>query len=332
MDSITPPLRIELIKHVEADTAQYAAEAGHAMTADDGVNGDDGLAGAAGANGSTWHSGWGPPSNALGVDSDFYFDNSTADLYKKQWGYWQYQANLRGPRGQDAPATFLEEFWGPMVYVKRRGNFSVGNNVAGIGEILDFGSNAMVGGMCSQRANPWFWMGPEFQEEHLELHPMYDEWNQGTGVIHCHFPGVYHVQAQVCWAQDNVGWREMTITEQTYRSGGYYSEDEIRSQVRVPAVQNGTTMQSISACFSVDGDWQLQWDKATKKFVKVGGWGCGKIRLYLRQNSGGPLDVKGANDAGIIVDGWSRLCVTWLRPQYDAMAGAYGGSPAPEDV
>lgn len=332
MDSLTPPLRIELINHPAADTAEYAAEAGHAMTADDGVNGTDGTPGTNGTNGSTWHSGWGPPSNTLGVDSDFYFDNSTADLYKKGSGYWQYQANLKGPKGADAPATFLEEFWGPMVYVKRPGAFAVSDNQPDLGQILDFGSNAMVGGMCSQRANPWYWMGTAFQQEHLELHPMYDEAGQGTGVIHCHFPGVYHVQAQVCWEENNNGWREMTITEQTYRSGGFYSADEIRSQVRTPAVQGGTTMQSISACFSVDGDWQLQWDMATKKFIKKMGWGCGKIRLYLRQNSGTTLNVKGGTDAGVMVDGWSRLCVTWLRPQYDAMSGAYGGGPVPEDI
>jgi hypothetical protein len=61
--------------------------------------GGGGTPGAPGAPGSKWYSGTGPPDPSLGIDGDFYIDNSTGDYYQKIGGVWLFQGNLRGPSG-----------------------------------------------------------------------------------------------------------------------------------------------------------------------------------------------------------------------------------------
>lgn len=59
-----------------------------------GPTGATGAAGANGTNGATWRNGSGTPSNSLGVDGDFYLDNSTGSYYKKVTGSYVLQGSL----------------------------------------------------------------------------------------------------------------------------------------------------------------------------------------------------------------------------------------------
>jgi len=64
-----------------------------------GANGADGAPGAAGANGATWRSGAGVPSDATGVDGDFYLRTATGDVYKRSAGSYGIVVNLIGATG-----------------------------------------------------------------------------------------------------------------------------------------------------------------------------------------------------------------------------------------
>ena len=63
-----------------------------------GTNGNDGL------DGSTWRSGSGVPDNAVGRDGDYYFRETTGDVYKRNGGAYGIVANLKGADGSDSPA------------------------------------------------------------------------------------------------------------------------------------------------------------------------------------------------------------------------------------
>jgi hypothetical protein len=72
-----------------------------------GADGDDGATGPPGADGmdgSTWREGTGVPSNALGVDGDFYLDDASGDVYQKAAGVYAVVANIKGPDGPTGPA------------------------------------------------------------------------------------------------------------------------------------------------------------------------------------------------------------------------------------
>jgi hypothetical protein len=62
--------------------------------------------GPAGENGATWRNGAGAPSNGLGVDNDYYLNNTNGDVYKKLSGSYIVQTNIKGPQGN--PGTDLE--------------------------------------------------------------------------------------------------------------------------------------------------------------------------------------------------------------------------------
>lgn len=73
---------------------------------DDGIQGpkgDKGDQGNPGVNGSTWREGDGAPPNFVGVDGDFYFDRTTADVYRRSIGSYVAIANIRGPQGAQGP-------------------------------------------------------------------------------------------------------------------------------------------------------------------------------------------------------------------------------------
>lgn len=63
------------------------------------------IQGPAGAPGSVWRSGAGTPSDALGIDNDFYLNTSNGDVFKKAAGtYGTAITNIKGPQG-NAGAT-----------------------------------------------------------------------------------------------------------------------------------------------------------------------------------------------------------------------------------
>lgn len=65
----------------------------------DGADGSNGADGADGASGSVWRDGAGVPSNALGVDGDYYLRTSNGDVYFKAAGAYSVVGNIKGPAG-----------------------------------------------------------------------------------------------------------------------------------------------------------------------------------------------------------------------------------------
>jgi hypothetical protein len=49
--------------------------------------------------GSVWRNGVGAPANSLGIDGDYYLNNTTGDVYKKEAGVYGITANIKGPTG-----------------------------------------------------------------------------------------------------------------------------------------------------------------------------------------------------------------------------------------
>jgi hypothetical protein len=50
-----------------------------------------------------WHSGAGSPDPGFGVDGDFYLDQDSGRVFRKQAATWLLRANLRGPAGPQGP-------------------------------------------------------------------------------------------------------------------------------------------------------------------------------------------------------------------------------------
>lgn len=65
--------------------------------------GGKGLPGDKGDPGSLWRSGFGAPSNGLGIDKDFYFDRSNGTIYEKVDGAYQTRGTFQGPAGPQGP-------------------------------------------------------------------------------------------------------------------------------------------------------------------------------------------------------------------------------------
>lgn len=57
------------------------------------------IKGGQGDPGSVWRNGAGVPANSLGVNGDYYLDNTTGDVYKKEAGIYVITANIKGPTG-----------------------------------------------------------------------------------------------------------------------------------------------------------------------------------------------------------------------------------------
>jgi hypothetical protein len=75
-----------------------------------------GSQGPVGAPGSIWRNGTGVPSNALGVDGDFYLNNSNGDVYQKASGAYALSTNIKGPQGTDG-AGVVRQLGGRLFYV-----------------------------------------------------------------------------------------------------------------------------------------------------------------------------------------------------------------------
>jgi hypothetical protein len=64
-----------------------------------GSPGSDGTDGIDGTPGSVWRNGSGAPSNALGVDGDYYVNNVNDDVYFKSGGVYAVVTNIKGSTG-----------------------------------------------------------------------------------------------------------------------------------------------------------------------------------------------------------------------------------------
>jgi len=61
-----------------------------------GIQGIQGIQGENGTNGNSWLSGYTVPLNSLGVNSDFYLDLNSRDIYKKENDKWSLIGNMQG--------------------------------------------------------------------------------------------------------------------------------------------------------------------------------------------------------------------------------------------
>lgn len=64
-----------------------------------GADGSPGAPGTPGAAGSVWRSGSGAPSNALGVDGDYYLNGANGDVSQRETGVYNVKVNIKGPPG-----------------------------------------------------------------------------------------------------------------------------------------------------------------------------------------------------------------------------------------
>jgi hypothetical protein len=64
-----------------------------------GPPGPQGIQGIAGTPGAVWRDGTGVPSNALGVNGDYYLDDATGNVYLKSVGSYALATNIKGPQG-----------------------------------------------------------------------------------------------------------------------------------------------------------------------------------------------------------------------------------------
>jgi len=84
----------------DTDDVYQKAPGAYAVIANlKGATGTQGAQGNAGVDGATWRDGSGAPSNALGVNGDFYLDHGTGDVFKKTSGTYGVVANIEGPQG-----------------------------------------------------------------------------------------------------------------------------------------------------------------------------------------------------------------------------------------
>ncbi len=74
-------------------------------TGPQGTAGINGINGTQGPPGSQIFTGRGIPSSLLGINNDFYLDNSTGNYYKKILNNWAVQGNLVGPQGPPGTAA-----------------------------------------------------------------------------------------------------------------------------------------------------------------------------------------------------------------------------------
>lgn len=65
----------------------------------EGPAGPAGVAGADGNSGAIMLAGTGVPDDADGLEGDVYLDNSTGDLWRKEFSGWEKQMNIMGPQG-----------------------------------------------------------------------------------------------------------------------------------------------------------------------------------------------------------------------------------------
>lgn len=97
-DLVGPPKIVE--PTTNAGTKRWIGRTGPiGLTGDTGPTGptgDTGPTGPTGPQGNTWHSAAGAPSAGLGVDGDFYLNETNFDYYKKASGTWGLDGNIKG--------------------------------------------------------------------------------------------------------------------------------------------------------------------------------------------------------------------------------------------
>jgi len=105
----------------------------------------------------------------------------------------------------------------------------------------------------------------------------------------CPLEAVYLVTAQAVFKANSTGHRSVYLEEYTAGHGTW----ERRAQQRIPSPKAGDAMVSVSATFAVNaGD---------------------RVRMVVRQTSGGPLDLLVGNGT---TNYRPKLAVVFLRPQY----------------
>jgi hypothetical protein len=82
-------------------TGDVYEKASSAYTVVANITGPAGSGGGGGGGGSVWRVGAGAPSNALGIDGDFYLNSTTDDVHTKAAGVYSVTANLRGAAGSN---------------------------------------------------------------------------------------------------------------------------------------------------------------------------------------------------------------------------------------
>jgi hypothetical protein len=70
-------------------------------TGSPGADGADGADGTNGTDGSVWRDGTGVPSDALGVNGDYYLDDATGNVYLRAAGTYSVVASIKGADGAD---------------------------------------------------------------------------------------------------------------------------------------------------------------------------------------------------------------------------------------
>jgi hypothetical protein len=92
--------------YIDNDNGDYYQRIGGVYVLQGNLTGPQGIAGndgADGAPGSIWRDGTGVPSNGLGIDGDYYIDNSNGDYYERVGGVYTLLGNLTGPQGDQGP-------------------------------------------------------------------------------------------------------------------------------------------------------------------------------------------------------------------------------------
>lgn len=82
-----------------------------------GATGAAGANGSNGTNGSVWRDGAGAPSNSLGVNGDYYLNDTNGDVYLKAAGVYTIVANILGPTGATGAAGSSNVYVGTTVFV-----------------------------------------------------------------------------------------------------------------------------------------------------------------------------------------------------------------------
>ena len=80
-------------------TGATGATGPQGLQGETGATGPSGANGANGTNGATWLNGIGVPNPILGVNGDFYLENTTNDIFNKVSGAWTKISNIRGTTG-----------------------------------------------------------------------------------------------------------------------------------------------------------------------------------------------------------------------------------------
>ena len=74
---------------------------------------------ASGLDGSVWYSDAGVPDNGIGVNGDFYLNETNGDVYEKAAGTWTVTANIKGLQGDQGIQGVQSQPMLPRLAVQR---------------------------------------------------------------------------------------------------------------------------------------------------------------------------------------------------------------------